>query len=124
MPWVAPNSLANCNLRSTKSTAMMGLAPAIAAAPMADKPTPPTPNTATDWPSPTFAVCSTAPAPVKTAQPTRQVMSVGSDADIGTTLSAKVTICSLQVYTSPSAMTGRPWKVAPVGLEAGNPLMG
>src|SRR5215467_7427831 len=103
---------------------MMGLAPAIAAAPMADNPTPPAPNTATDWPSPTFAVCSTAPAPVNTAQPTRQVISVGSDGDIGTTFSANVTMCSLQVYTSPSATTGRPRKVAPVGLETGNPLMG
>jgi hypothetical protein len=49
---------------------------------------------------------------------------MGSDGDIGTTLSANVTMCSLQVYTSPSAMTGRPWKVAPVGLETGKPLMG
>src|SRR5215469_15685057 len=124
IPWVAPNSLANSSLRSTRSTAIIGLAPAIAAAEIADNPTPPAPNTATDWPSPTFAVCSTAPAPVSTAQPTRQVISVGSDCDIGTTFSANVTMCSLQVYTSPSAMRGRPWNVAPVGFETGNPLMG
>src|SRR5215472_15961493 len=124
IPWVAPNSLANCNLRSAKSTAIMGSAPAIAAAPIADNPTPPTPNTATDWPGRTFAVCRTAPAPVSTAQPMRQLISAGSDGDMGTTLSANVTMCSLQVYTSPSAMRGRPWKVAPVGLETGRPLMG
>src|SRR5262245_19964199 len=99
-------------------------APAIAPAPIADKPTPSAPNTATDRPSPTFALCTTAPAPVNTAQPTRQVISVGSDGDIGTTFSANVTMCSLQVYRSPSAMRGRPWKVAPVGFETGNPLMG
>src|SRR5215467_10751267 len=34
----------------------MGSAPAMAAAPIADRPAPPAPNTATDWPSPTFAV--------------------------------------------------------------------
>src|SRR5215470_8670168 len=102
----------------------MGSAPAIAAAPIADNPTPPAPNTATDWPRLTLAVCRTAPAPVNAAQPTRQVISVGSDGDIGTAFSANVTMCSLQVYRSPSAMTGRPWKVAPVGLETGNPEMG
>jgi GH15 family glucan-1,4-alpha-glucosidase len=48
----------------------------------------------------------------------------GSDDDMGTTFSANVTMCSLQVYTSPSAMTGRPRKVAPVGLETGKRLMG
>ncbi len=48
---------------------MIGLAPALRAAAMADRPTPPTPQTATLCPSFTSAECSTAPAPVITAQP-------------------------------------------------------
>src|SRR6185437_11580868 len=97
MPWVAPNALANSSLLSTRSTAITGSAPAIAAAQIAASPTPPAPNTATDWPARTFAVCSTAPTLVSTAQPIRQVISVGSDSGIGTTLSAKVTMS----YRSP-----------------------
>jgi hypothetical protein len=42
---------------------------------------------------------------------------------VGTAL-AEDLAAATQVYTSPSAMTGRPRKVALVGLDTGNPLMG
>ena len=82
---VAPNSCANFNFSSSRSTAITGFALLIEAACMAHNPTPPTPNTATDSPGFTCAVFITAPAPVKTAHPTIQDISVGYSLSIGTT---------------------------------------
>src|ERR1044071_1387599 len=48
---------------------MIGEAPASFAPMIALSPTPPSPNTATDWPGATLAVFVTAPTPVRIAQP-------------------------------------------------------
>ena len=55
-PMVAPNFLANSSFSSLRSTAMMGSAPTTAAATIAERPTPPTPKTATLSPCFTPAV--------------------------------------------------------------------
>ena len=66
---VAPSSRASFRFASTGSTATIGYALATEAAITEARPTPPSPNTATDWPGRTVAVLRTAPAPVSTAQP-------------------------------------------------------
>ena len=74
---VAPKSLANSNFSSFMSTAIIGYASSKDAILIADNPTPPTPYIATESPGLTLAVFRTAPAPVRMAQPTIQVISVG-----------------------------------------------
>lgn len=101
MPWVAPNSLANCNLRSSKSTAIMGSAPTIAGSDRRQ----------TDASHAEYCHrlakldlrrTQPAPAPVNTAQPIRQLRSVGSDGEIG-------------------AISARPRRCAPPADFAGEP---
>ena len=58
--------------------AMMRSAPAMTAPWITDNPIPPRPKTATLDPGSTFAVCSTAPMPVVTPQPSRQTVSSGA----------------------------------------------
>ena len=55
-PCVAPNLLANSSFSSSRSTAMIGSALTTLAATTAERPTPPTPKTATLSPSRTAAV--------------------------------------------------------------------
>ena len=57
------------------STPIIRLAPAIFAPIMADKPIPPRPNIATVSPSLTLAVLVTAPIPVVTPHPNKQISS-------------------------------------------------
>ena len=59
---------------------MMRSAPASTAPWITESPIPPRPNTATLEPGSTFAVCSTAPIPVVTPQPSRQIWSSGASA--------------------------------------------
>ena len=66
---VAPKARAMSPLASWVSMAMMRLAPASFAPMMMLRPTPPAPNTATLLPGRRWAVLSTAPTPVVTAQP-------------------------------------------------------
>jgi hypothetical protein len=65
------------------STAMMREALAMTAPMIADRPMPPSPNTATVAPASTLAVLSTAPMPVVTPQPSRQTFRGGVLADLG-----------------------------------------
>src|SRR5207302_7231648 len=83
-PPVAPNSSASASFRALTSTAMIVPAPTVAAARIADRPTPPQPITATRSPGRTPAVRQTAPTPVVTAQPTRPATSNGTPRGIGT----------------------------------------
>src|SRR5436309_10753118 len=64
----APNLRAHSTLDSTTSTATIGYADTIAAAWTMFTPTPPTPNTTTDWPTCTAASRLTTPMAVVTAQ--------------------------------------------------------
>ena len=66
---VAPSSRASSSFTGSMSIATMRLAAAIAAPCTMFRPTPPQPTTATVSPGRTFAVLSTAPTPVMTAQP-------------------------------------------------------
>ena len=75
----------------TTSTATIGEAPAIRAPWIAESPTPPHPITSTESPGRTFAVFSTAPTPVMTAQPRSATCSSGSDASTGNTVFAGTT---------------------------------
>ena len=83
--WVAPNRRAKSSFASSTSTAMTTVAPTLAAACTALRPTPPAPNTATDCPSRTPAVLVTAPAPVITAQPIMLVLTTSAGRGTGTT---------------------------------------
>ena len=78
MQSVAPSCLANSNLDSLISMAIMRLAFAIAAPITALKPIPPKPKIATVSPSCTLAVFITAPMPVVTPQPNKQTSSNGA----------------------------------------------
>ncbi len=69
--WVAPKPFAHSSLRSSMSTPMIVDAPARRAPAIAASPTPPQPNTATDWPLVTPAVLIAAPSPAMTPQPSR-----------------------------------------------------
>src|SRR6185312_6514025 len=84
-------------------TAMTGLAPTFRAAAIADRPTPPAPQTATLCPGPTSAEWSTAPAPVITAQPITAPVSRGVPAGARTTYRSSATVCVAQVNTLPLA---------------------
>ena len=70
--------------RPTRSTATICRAPASFAPRTTLNPTPPRPTTATDWPGSTFAVLTTAPTPVSTAQPNRAASSSGRSGSIFT----------------------------------------
>jgi hypothetical protein len=78
-------------LDPTTSTATIGEAPAIRAPWIAESPTPPQPITSTESPGRTFAVFSTAPTPVMTAQPRSATCSSGSDGSTGKTVLAGTT---------------------------------
>ncbi len=73
--WVAPNPRAHSSFRSSRSTATIVEAPASLAPAMAASPTPPQPNTATVSPGPTPPVCTAAPMPAITPQPSRPATS-------------------------------------------------
>src|SRR6478735_1828036 len=75
---LAPKARARRRTPSRTSTAMIGEAPAILAAPIALSPTPPTPITATLSPGRTRAPLRTDPAPVSTPQPSRAAWAKGS----------------------------------------------
>src|SRR5215470_7310142 len=90
-------------------------APAILAPCTTERPTAPQPITATREPSRTFAVSSTDPTPVATAQPIRQACSTGSSRGTGTAptsgttvLVANVPARSTGVRTSPPRRRRRP----------------
>ena len=80
----------------TKAIATIRDAPATMAPMTIDRPTPPTPRTATLAPSGTAAVLSTAPTPVDTQQPMRAATSAGTldgsatAADAGTTVRSAI----------------------------------
>ena len=76
---------------------MMRSAPAITAPWITESPTPPRPKTATDAPGSTFAVCSTAPIPVVTAQPSRQTLSSGASGRIFASAISGSTVHSAKV---------------------------
>src|SRR5689334_20758450 len=78
---------------------MIGLAPQFLAAAIADRPTPPTPQTATLCPGRTPAECSTAPAPVITAQPMMAPVSSGVPSGAFTTYCSSAIVCEAQVNT-------------------------
>ena len=75
---------------------MIGSASRTARAVIAERPTPPTPKTAADCPRCTFAVFSTAPAPVITAQPMMLVTSRATSSGTRTTYSWRARLCSDQ----------------------------
>ena len=99
MVWVAPNCWAKASFLSSRSTAMIGLAPTALAATTADKPTPPTPKITTLSPALTPAVFSTAPAPVITAQPMMAVTSRLVSFATLTTYCSSAMVVSAQVKT-------------------------
>ena len=75
---VQPSDLAISYLPSLRSMPMMRLAPAILAAWTTARPTAPRPKTATELPVSTFALFQTAPQPVETPHPKRQIFSSGA----------------------------------------------
>src|SRR5262249_56937500 len=76
--WGAPSGGARVNLFGFVWTPMIRRAPAITAPWITDSPTPPRPKTTTEEPGSTFAVVSTAPIPVVTAQPSRHTVASGA----------------------------------------------
>src|SRR5690606_341238 len=84
MQWLAPSSRARASFSGTTSTATSGQAEQAAAPSTAERPTPPSPNTATDSPGRTPAVFTTAPTPVITAQPNRAAMEGGRSGSMRT----------------------------------------
>ncbi len=76
------------------STAMIRLAPAIAAPLIAARPTPPQPITATVSPGRTLAVLNTEQTPVSTPQPIRAARSSGMSLRIATQACSWISICS------------------------------
>lgn len=60
------------------------------------RPTPPQPNTATDWPGWILAAFHAAPLPVTTAHPTRAAYGSGTPCRMGTTEAAGTTAYSAQ----------------------------
>src|SRR5690606_5511699 len=91
---VAPSSRALSSLASSMSTAITSTAPTALAASSDEKPTPPSPTTATLVPASTFAVLITAPAPVMTAQPNSAASSQGSVGSIFTADRRETTVYS------------------------------
>jgi hypothetical protein len=79
------------------STATIGSAPASAAPITADSPTPPQPTMQVGAPGGTWAVFTTAPIPVATAQPINAATSGGTAAEIGTQAAAGTTAASAMV---------------------------
>ncbi len=79
------------------SIAMILLALAIVAPWITDRPTPPSPNTATVAPGSTLAVLSTAPMPVVMPQPSRHTFSSGALSLIFATEICGSTVYSLKV---------------------------
>ena len=75
---VAPKSFAHSSLRSSMSMAMIGEAPASFDPAMAPSPTPPQPNTATDFPRVTPPVLIAAPIPAITPQPSSPAAVAGA----------------------------------------------
>ena len=120
---VAPNRRATSSLSSSRSTAMIGSAPTTFAATIADRPTPPTPITATLWPRCTPAVCTTAPAPVITAHPMIDVTSVGTSSGSVTTNSSSAIVRSAQVNTFCETAVV-PSGSASVAADVGRPAFG
>ncbi len=65
----------------------------------AASPTPPRPNTATDWPARTEAVFRTAPAPVSTAHPNSAAVGSGTSRGTTTADSRATTACRAKPET-------------------------
>ncbi len=78
MQSVAPSSLAMANLPGLVSMAKMRFAPRILAPWITDRPTAPSPNTATLEPPSTSQVFHTAPKPVATPQPSSEHVCSGA----------------------------------------------
>ena len=79
------------------STATIAAAPASLAARIAESPTPPAPNTATELPASTRARFSTAPAPVVIAHPTSAATGNGASSRMRTQLASGTTVRSANV---------------------------
>src|SRR5262245_3776115 len=107
---VAPCARASSSFSGTRSTAMIGEAPARRAAAITWRPTPPYPRTATASPPWTFATFATAPAPVTTPQPRSAACHSGSSSGIRTAPPAATT-----VYSEKHAVRRPCWSVVPSG---------
>src|SRR4051812_49523354 len=77
-----------------------------------DRPTPPKPTTSTLWPARTFAVLSTAPTPVITAQPTSAACSSGTPSGTGITARSDTTVSSAKPAVDSPGKTSCPSYVA------------
>jgi len=91
-----------------RSTATTRAAPAAAAPITEDRPTPPSPTTATLWPGLTLAVLATAPTPVITAQPNSAASSSGTDLSMRCTPRRESTACSAKAETPTKCEMGWP----------------
>src|SRR3989338_4673386 len=69
---------------------------------MTFSPTPPTPNTAMDWPGLSDALFMTMPNPVVTAHPSRHAISNGTSAGIGVARFSETIVYVLKVVTHPA----------------------
>lgn len=101
---------------------MSGYASSMLAIISAEVPTPPMPYIATESPGLTFAVFMTAPAPVSTAHPTTDEMSLGLSSSMGMTYPPHTSASSPQVYVAP--LSGSSWYVAPPASGDHLPFMG
>src|SRR5262245_12981875 len=120
---VAPSLLANSSLSSARSIATTRDAPA-ATAPMSDaSPTPPRPMTATLAPAGTFAVLTTAPTPVSTAQPNSAAWSSGSSGSILTIDRRDTVAYSANADTPRWWLTGSPLRFSRFAPESSVPLV-
>ena len=81
---------------------MIGWAPARAAPCTIERPMPPAPNTATDWPIATCALALTTPKAVVIAQPKRAAASTSKSAGTAVTRFSDTIACSLNVVTQPA----------------------
>ena len=94
---VAPNCAARWNFSGLTSMAMMRLALAICAPWITARPMAPRPKTATVAPGSTLAVFITAPMPVVTPQPSRQILSSGASLETTASDTSGSTVYSLKV---------------------------
>jgi hypothetical protein len=111
---------ANSSFSGLRSTAMIVAASASTAPWRTFKPTPPTPNTATELPGGTRAVLATAPTPVSTAQPMSAALSSGASAGSFTTERAGATTRSAIAPSAENDCSSRPWwrtRVDPSGMR-------
>jgi hypothetical protein len=117
---VAPKRRAASSRAGLTSIAVTSAASASTAPWMAFSPTPPQPTTTTRWPGRTCATRSTAPRPVRTAQPIRQALGNGTSSGIRTAWEACTTT------SSANAPQRSPWTIGPppgvrIGLGTDRP---